>query len=155
MSSKPWIKFNQDIADEICDLIITSNKSLAKILIENEHLPKYSTIYKWLKNNESFAKQYARAKEDQADFLADEILEIADSSEKDTMQIVGKNGELIEVENKEWVNRSRLRVDSRKWVASKLKPKKYGDTVDVTSGGEKITIPVIIDWSKNPKKDTQ
>ena len=49
--------------------------------------------------------------------------------------------------NSEYVQRSRIRIDTRKWIASKLKPKKYGDKVDVTTDGEKINTPVI-DMSK-------
>lgn len=83
-------------------------------------MPAASTIFKWLASNEEFAEQYARAKEAQADAMADEIVDIAD----------GDNGADPQ--------RDRLRVDARKWVAAKLKPKKYGDKLDVTSGGEKL-----------------
>lgn len=69
--------------------------------------PSVPTVYKWLADNESFLKLYTRAREDQADTLADEIIDIADT-DKDA-------------------NRARVRVDARKWVASKLKPQKYGD----------------------------
>jgi hypothetical protein len=48
------------------------------------------------------------------------------------------------VENKEWTNRSRLRIDARKWVASKLKPKVYGDKTDITSGGEQLKQTTIV-----------
>jgi hypothetical protein len=74
---------------------------------------------------------YARAKEQQADLLAEEIIEIADDSSKDLQGYDDYNNP---IENKEFVNRSKLRVDARKWVASKLKPKKYGDKLELDGG---------------------
>jgi hypothetical protein len=61
--------------------------------------------------------------------FVDEILEISDETSNDTLTIQ-KGKQVIEVENREWVNRSRLRVDSRKWIASKLFPKQFGDKVE-------------------------
>ncbi len=73
---------------------------------------------------------YVRAREDQADTLADEIVAIADDGSNDTYE---KDG--VVLTNQDVVARSRLRVDARKWVAAKLKPKKYGDKVDVEHSG--------------------
>lgn len=134
MSRYPKMEFDQEIADKICQLIVTSNVGIVKILKDND-LPSWWTISKWLNENDTFAIQYARAREAQADFLAGEITEIADDSKNDTI-IDDKGREQI---NSEWVNRSRLRVDARKWQASKLAPKKYGDRLDLTTQGEKIT----------------
>lgn len=125
-------QYSQEIADVICEEISTSNKSL-KTICENEYMPAVRTVLYWLKSNEDFLHQYTRAKEEQADFLAEEIIEIADDSSNDTLY-----GDFGPMENKEWVNRSKLRVEARKWVASKLKPKKYGDKVDVTSGDKPL-----------------
>ena len=133
-------KFDKEIADVICKEISTSNKSLKTICKELKI--NVSSVLNWLndKGNDSadFAIQYARAKGEQADFLAEEIIEIADDATRDTITIT-RNGKQVEVENTEWTNRSRLRVDARKWVASKLKPKKYGDKIDLTTQGDKIT----------------
>jgi hypothetical protein len=135
--------YNQATADKICEAISTSNKGVTHICA-NIGITA-TTLFKWLADNKDFAEQYARAREAQADFLADEILEIADDSSRDT-KVEMKNGKMVEVEDREWTNRSRLKVDARKWVASKLKPKKYGDKLDLTSGGDKIA-PIIIDWT--------
>lgn len=114
----------------ICEKIATSSQSL-KTILKDESYPSHATIYRWLAEPTELAQrlrdQYARAKEDQMDYLAEEMLEIADDSSKDTMQ-----GEYGPMENKEWVNRSKLRVDTRKWLASKLKAKKYGDKLDLS-----------------------
>jgi hypothetical protein len=93
----------------------------------------------WLRDKEDYSNQYARAKEDQADYLAEEILEIADDSSGDTDYT--ETGKIVM--NAEFVARSRLKVDARKWIAAKLKPKKYGDKVDVTTDGKSINAPVI------------
>lgn len=127
-------KYTEELADKICKAIAESSKGLVKLCKDNSDFPNPDTVYEWLKVKEGFSDKYARAREDQADFLADEIIEIADDSSNDTIT-TEKFGD---IENKEWVNRSKLRVDARKWKASKLAPKKYGDKVDVTTGGEKI-----------------
>lgn len=117
-------KYNPKIAIQICTEIATSAKSLkticAKFNISNQ------TLFRWIAEREDFRKLYDEAKYAQADFLAEEMLEIADDATRDT--IITEEGAMIE--NKEWTNRSKLRVDARKWIASKLKPKKYGDKIE-------------------------
>lgn len=126
--------FTQAAADEICKQISISSKSL-RTICNDEKLPCVSTVLNWLNSNTEFLAQYTRAKEMQADFLADEMMEIADDSNGD-LAGVDKYGNPIE--NKEFINRSRLRVDTRKWIASKLKPKKYADRVDLTTNGKDL-----------------
>lgn len=122
--------YNRELAIRICDLIATSSKGLRSILEQNEDLPSLTTIFNWLSdpNNKEFLELYTRAREVQAEYLADEIISISDDGSNDTMQT-----EFGEKENKEWTSRSKLRVEARKWVAAKLKPKKFGDKLDVTS----------------------
>lgn len=74
---------------------------------------------------ESFLAQYAIAREAQAELYADEIIDISDDSTQDDLF----NDEGKRVLNAEWVARSKLRVDARKWIASKLLPKKYGEKI--------------------------
>lgn len=130
--------YNKEIADKICHEIATSTKGINAIS-KLEGMPAASTIFLWLTKHSEFSEQYARAKETQCELMAEEILTISDDGTNDTMTIEGKGGKLIDIEDKEWTNRSKLRVDSRKWLLSKLMPKKYGEKVDVTSAGEKIT----------------
>lgn len=116
--------WDQVIADRICAEISTSCKSLRTICLD-EGMPSVGTVLKWLREDkENFLAQYTRAKEEQADFMAEEMIDIADDGTNDTLHT--DKGAL---ENKEWTNRSKLRVETRKWIASKLKPKKYGDKV--------------------------
>lgn len=111
-------EFTQEIADEICELLIVG-KSLRSICLA-ETMPNAGTVCRWLASNKDFREQYASARDAQADTLADEILDIADDGSNDFM---GED----EKYNGDAVARSKLRVDARKWIAAKLKPKKYGD----------------------------
>lgn len=100
------LEYKQKIADAICEAI-ADGKSLRSICKQDD-MPTTSTVCKWLSLVPSFAEQYTRAREMQADALADEITDIADEITGDPQ-------------------RDRLRVEARKWVAAKLKPRKYGD----------------------------
>lgn len=102
----PPKEYNRDIAGKVCEYIM-DGYSLRKIEA-TEGMPRRLVILKWLRENPDFRTQYARAREEQADVLADEILDIADQRLDDPQ-------------------RSRLMIDSRKWYAGKLRPKKYGD----------------------------
>ena len=118
---KNSVKFSQELFDEIC-IRIAEGESLRKIC-KDEKMPALVNVWRWLNDNEALSKQYARAREEQAETFVDEILDIADNNKDDTF--IDEDGKLII--NQEVIARSRLRVDSRKWIASKLKPKKFGD----------------------------
>lgn len=127
--------FTQELADKICAQL-ASGESLRTVCKPDE-MPSLQTIFNWFRTQKGFVEQYARAKEESADALADEILDIADDGSNDWMEI-HKGGYDATIVDQEAVQRSKLRVETRKWIASKLKPKKYGDKVDVTSAGEPI-----------------
>lgn len=114
--------YTKDKAAEICARL-TDGESL-KSICRDPNMPDIKTVYLWMGQNESFLHQYARAREDQADTLADEIQDIADTK---PAQVVDDKG-IARVDSGH-VNWMRLRIDSRKWVAAKLKPKKYGDRI--------------------------
>lgn len=122
-------KYSPALAEKICNAIATSNMGLHRLCENTEEFPVATQIYRWIEKYEDFRTQYALAREKQADFLNDEITSIADEMSKDDAPFVGGNH----------VQRARLRIDARKWQASKLAPKKFGDKIDVTTGGEKIT----------------
>lgn len=132
-------EYTIDMATEICTKL-SEGMPLTKIA-KLDGFPAVSTVYKWLLAQPIFVEMYARAREDAADTLADEILEIADDGSNDTTTQRFGNNE-VEVENKEWINRSKLKVDARKWIAAKLKPRKYSDSIKVdqtVTGDIKIT----------------
>lgn len=95
-----------------------------------------------MREQEGFLKQYARAKQESADAMAEEILDISDDGTNDYMTITRGRDE-VEVPNPEVLQRSRLRVDTRKWLMAKMKPKKYGDSIDVTSDGKPLPTPLL------------
>lgn len=130
--------YNDEIADLICEKISTTTVGLNRIC-EADDMPCQTTVYKWLREHSEFAQKYARAHEARAHLLIGEILEIADDGTNDYMTITKGDME-YNVEDKEVTNRSKLRVEARKWIASKLLPKVYGDKLDLTTGGEKIGI---------------
>ena len=99
---------------------------------------------RWLDEKKDFQEQYARARQRQAEYWAEQIVDIADDSSADT--ITNERG--TEVANSEWINRSRLRVDTRKWLMSKLLPKKYGDKIDVAHTGD-VSLSVVNYGDKN------
>ena len=116
----------------ICERI-ANGESLRQIL-ETEGMPASSTVFKWLSDDASFSEQYARAREAQADAVFDDILSIADDGRNDWMQR-NYGEETRRVENGEAIRRSQLRIDARKWMAGKLKPKKYGERLDLHHSG--------------------
>ena len=100
----------------------------------DDWIPPRKTFEGWCDADADLAAQYAQAREDRADVIFDEILEIADDATNDWMERNGDNAKGW-VENGEHIQRSRLRVDARKWMVGKMNPKKYGDKLDVNHGG--------------------
>lgn len=125
--------YSPELIAEICERLALG-ESLRAICCE-DNMPSQSMVYRWLDQYEAFREQYAHARAKQAEYYADEIVEIADDTTHDTT--VTDNGEQP---NSEWIARSRLRVDARKWLMSKLAPKKYGEKIDVTTGGESLNL---------------
>jgi hypothetical protein len=119
--------YSLKIAEEICDAIASTSHGLRRLCKENPHWPERRNIYHWLKKHKDFRHLYAQSKEFQVESLIDEILEIADDDSRDTITKIDENGSEKENCNSEWINRSRLRIDTRKWLAAKLCPRIYGD----------------------------
>jgi hypothetical protein len=121
--------YSQKVAQEICKRL-GNGESLRRICA-SQGMPSKTSVMRWLDVNLEFRGQYARAREMQVEHWAEEILEIADDSRHDFVEKEGR-----EVLNAENINRSRLRVDTRKWLMTKLAPKKYGDKVTTTVAGD-------------------
>lgn len=119
--------FNEEVAARICELVSTHTCGIKKLCAQYPDLPALDTIYAWRHRYESFSDQFLKAKKVQAELLAEECLDISDDSALDFIETdTGK----VKCNN-EYVNRSRLRIDTRKWIASKLQPKLYGDKVEL------------------------
>lgn len=121
--------FSQDIADQICERL-AGGESL-RAICRDEGMPSEMSVRRWARDDvHGFASQYATARDLGAECLADEILEIADDASSDFT--AGENGPAVDHEH---IARSRLRVDTRKWLLSKVLPKRYGDRLDVAHTG--------------------
>lgn len=109
------------IADEICTRL--ANGESLRAICRDDAMPAVGTVLRWVAEKDEFKEQYVRAREIQAETHADDIVTIADGSSLGGEEKVALTA------------RDRLRVDARKWVASKLLPKKYGDKIDVEHSG--------------------
>jgi hypothetical protein len=121
--------YTQEKADLIC-MMLAEGVSLREIC-RAEDMPHIATVMRWILAREGFREQYVLAREVQADTLFDETLDIADNAINDWMERRNRDGEVIGwIENGEAIKRSQLRIDTRKWIAGKLHPKKYADRTD-------------------------
>jgi len=122
--------YNLEMAQTICTLIAERDAKTGRLrslrdVCQLPGMPHEWTVYQWLGKHEEFAKLYARAREDRADLLAEEIVQICDE-ESDPQK-------------------ARVRMDARKWVAAKWHPKRYSDKVvnELTGADGAPLVPVI------------
>lgn len=126
--------YTPEEVEQVCERIENGSEGTRSILKSLEMTP--SRFWKTLETNPECQERYVRAKERQAELMADDILEISDDGTNDWMDRRNDKGEVIgEMVNAEVVQRSRLRVESRKWVAAKLLPKKYGEKQEIEHTG--------------------
>jgi hypothetical protein len=134
MGNKPKDRLDRNpITDEqfesVCELLETESGSIPKHCKTVGIAPK--SFYKMLTSNEKYGKRYARSKDNQKFPMFEEIITISEEPVP-----MGEHGyDSAAVADK------RLRIDARKWVISKIDPKKYGDKVDLTSDGERLQAP--------------
>jgi hypothetical protein len=122
MSGRP-LEYTQEMGDLICERIATHPLGLKRLCKKYDDMPAETTIQRWRYRVNGFRLQYAQAKMLQADVLAEECLDISDDTTQD-IRVTEDGKTMIDGE---FVARSRLRVDTRKWLASKLLPRQYGD----------------------------
>ena len=115
--------YSPEIADLICERLM-EGASLRQIC-QDANMPARSTIFVWLEEHEDFARSYTLARQIQIEDLMDEILEIADDSSNDWIDREGPDGKKYRVFNPDIVRQSKLRIGARKWLVSKLMPKRY------------------------------
>lgn len=121
-------EFKQDTADKIC-MLLAQGMSMKRVC-EEDGMPVMSTVFKWLREQQAFSERYAQAKQESADAMAEDVLDIADNATNDWMERQGDDTPGYQV-NGENIQRSKLRVETRKWLMAKMKPKKYGDKLDL------------------------
>ena len=109
------VEFTQEVFDTLCDRLVEGNS--LRTICKSSDMPSAEAVRKWLKKDEAgeglLVAQYARARQEQADTLFEDCLDIADAATPEEVQA------------------ARLRIDTRKWMAGKMRPKKYGDKLDV------------------------
>ena len=121
--------YTKQMADIIC-IRLSEGESLKEI-VRTEGMPDRATVYRWLLEQPVFCDMYTRAREEQADTLADEIIAIADES-PEINEIRDKHGDVVDIKiDSGYVAYQKQRIEARKWTAMKLKPKKYGDKLEL------------------------
>ena len=130
MGATSWTAASKKRAIESALLRIAEGESLRSVS-RDEQMPSLTTLNDWLTSDE-YGEQYTRAREDRAEGIFEEILDIADDGTNDMIVDPETGAERL---NSEHVQRSRLRVDTRKWMLGKMQPKKYGDKLDLNHGG--------------------
>lgn len=129
--------YTPDMAAHICSEL-AAGRSLRSVC-SDEGMPERQTVFRWLAAHTEFRDQYARAKEESVEALLEEALVIADDGSNDTY--LDDKGNVC-VDN-DVIQRSKLRVETRKWFASKLKPRVYGDRLAL-AGDEKQPLTVVV-----------
>jgi len=128
--------YTSEVALAICTRLV-DGESLRAICL-SEDMPDRGTVFRWLETYEEFRSQYARAREAQADTLADEITHIADTPQIGVVRKITDDG--VEVTEEDMLGHRRLQIDARKWIAAKLKPKKYGEKLAIGGGDDPIKV---------------
>ena len=126
--------FTPALFTTICDRI-GAGESLRSVCRDPE-MPSKTTVMRWLHDKPALRDQYASARDDLLDHWAEDLIEIADDGTLDTIEGTDKHGNTVMVANHANVQRDRLRLDARKWLMSRLGPKKYGDRMEHDVSGE-------------------
>lgn len=132
-------KYTQELADSIC-AELALGKSIRTVCAEDD-MPSVATIFNWFRSQPEFLEQYTRAKEESADAMAEEVLYIADTQKVGVTKTIKPSGE--EIKEEDMLGHRRLQIETRKWLMAKMKPKKYGDKLDMTSDGKALPTPII------------
>lgn len=133
MTGRPT-DYNDGIAEAIC-LRLAEGDSL-RTICRDDDMPCKATVLRWVARHEAFRDQYAKAKIEGAEALAEEMFDIADDASNDWMERLGEKDQGAGWQiNGDHIRRSQLRIDVRKWYLSKIMPKKYGEKVQTEHSG--------------------
>lgn len=133
-------KYTQKLADKICEELALG-KSMRTVCASDD-MPAMSTVFEWLRTYEEFSEQYAKAKEESADAMAEDVLHISDTPIMGETKTIKPDGS-VEIKQDEMLGHRRLQIDTRKWLMAKMKPKKYGDKIDHTTNGKDLPTPIL------------
>lgn len=138
--------YTPELADRICAEII-DGKSV-RTICKMEGMPSKRTIMYWLRIHAEFKKLYDIACVERSEAYAEEIVDIADDGSNDWMERELDNGKSVTVVDHEHIQRSRLRVEARKWICAKMKPRKYGEKIELEHTGS-------LDWAEQLQKSRE
>lgn len=143
-------EYSLEIGERICTEIATNAEGLESICNRVEDFPSPSTVYLWRIRHAGFSEMYARAREHQAQLLADQIFTIADTTEPGEIVTIKSEGEGETTERKiaDMTEHRKIRIDARKFLAMKLLPRVYGDKKEITGpdgGPVQFTVKSILE----------
>jgi hypothetical protein len=146
--------YNEEIAGRICERMICGKddkpESLRSICREAD-MPALGTVMRWLAKHPEFREQYRAAREAQSEVHQEELLEISDNCTDDIQMLLGDD-EKTEIGriNHSAIARAKLQIDTRKWVMSKMQPKKYGDSTTIKGDPEAPLAPASVSLTVTP-----
>jgi hypothetical protein len=125
--------YTPELAEHICELLATNDTGLSELCRTHDELPDEGTIRRWMYRNPDFRSSYMRARIAQVDLLAEKSLDVANNDANDTT--INAQGDTVGLSVT--VARDRLKLDTRRWLASKLMPKLYGNEIELANEKEK------------------
>lgn len=132
--------YKQETADLICEQLALGRSM--RSICQDDGMPAMSSVFKWLREHKEFSEQYVKAKQESADAMAEDLLHIADTPLMGEVKTIKPDGS-VEVRQEEMLGHRRLQVDARKWLMAKMKPKVYGEKVDLTTNGKDLPAPIL------------
>lgn len=126
-------EFTQEIADKIC-AELSIGKSL-RTVCKAEDMPSLQTIFNWFRTQKGFVEQYALAKEQGSEAWHEELADLGDQAIEHAYKADPKAANAV-------VSAVKLKADNIKWMMSKMKPKKYGDKLDLSNNGKDFPTPI-------------
>lgn len=121
-------RYSHELSERICERV--ANGETATAICREEGMPTWAELGRWRRENEDFARRFQIAREQGCEFWADDTIDIADDATNDYVTRLTKSGP-VQVFNREHFERSRLRVDTRKWFASKMLRHVFGERSEV------------------------
>lgn len=127
--------YTKELGDKICSGI-AEGKSLKKITEADDSLPTLTTIFNWLRVHKEFLDNYTCAKEQGTEAWHEELTELGEEVIRKSQEVDAKSSNAV-------VQAYKLKADNMKWSMSKMKPKKYGDKLDMTTNGKDLPSPIL------------
>lgn len=145
--------YSEKMATRICELVATHEWGLEKLCNYYDDIPTKTTINLWRFKHRDFSARFNEAKRVQAELLAENCLDIADDGTNDYNEVVTKSGDVEMRLDHEHVQRSRLRIDTRKFLAAKLAPKIYGVFNESDTQSAKSLLETLLNNNAGSKKE--